>query len=157
MAADWFIVFARSQSCLNLVFGYSRAQPIVPSPDLPDVDMVTPPPSSPGTDLITALLSRLALVLNVELDIAAWSRLIGLIAIGSIILANMRNVLFSVNRVSSRPRLVQGRHSCLLLPDPHRSSKPPQPGSARRSCSSSLLSSWSVQIDQSRPLPEAPR
>lgn len=71
-------------------------------PDVPDVDMVTPPPSSPGTDLITSLLSRLALLLNVELDIAAWSRLIGLIAIGSIILANMRNVLFSVNRVSSQ-------------------------------------------------------
>jgi hypothetical protein len=82
------------------VFGYSRGQPPIPTPDLADVDGSTPAAPATGTDLITSLLSRLALVLNVELDIAAWSRLIGLVAIGSIILANMRNVLFSVNRVS---------------------------------------------------------
>ncbi len=86
---------------MNLVFGYSRGRAPIPTPDLADVEGSTPATSSPGTDLITSLLSRLALVLNVELDIAAWSRLIGLIAIGSIILANMRNVLFSVNRVSA--------------------------------------------------------
>jgi len=97
-------------SCLNLVFGYSRSQMAASSPDLPDLGDLAPAPPAHGTDLITSLLSRLALVLNVELDIAAWSRLIGLIAIGSILVANMRNVLFSVNRVSNLPRCLKLGH-----------------------------------------------
>lgn len=55
-----------------------------------------------GTDLVTSLLSRLALGLNMEIDISVWSRLIGLALIGTIMLANMRAVLASVSRVSSR-------------------------------------------------------
>lgn len=39
-------------------------------------------------------------MLDIELDIATWSRLLGLALIGGIILANMRNVLGSVSRVS---------------------------------------------------------
>lgn len=57
----------------------------------------------PGTDLITSLLGRLAHILNIDFDIATWSRMIGLVLIGSIIVANMRNVLGSVSRVSTVP------------------------------------------------------
>lgn len=71
----------------------------------------------PGTDLITSLLGRLAHLLNIDFDIATWSRMIGLVLIGSIIVANMRNVLGSVSRVSRVPsvdptvRLTFGRRA----------------------------------------------
>lgn len=48
---------------------------------------------------MTSLLSRLVEILHLDLDVAVWSRMIGLILIGSIIMANMRNVLGSVSRV----------------------------------------------------------
>lgn len=90
------------QSCVNLIFGYSQhhhhrptSTPVDGSGD-PILSEERPPP---GTDLITSLLGRLALLLNIDIDIASWSRLIGLVLIGSIILANMRNVLGSVSRV----------------------------------------------------------
>ena len=49
--------------------------------------------------MLTSLLGRLAVLLDIDIDVATWSRLIGLILIGSIILANMRNVLGSVSKV----------------------------------------------------------
>lgn len=83
-----------TQSGINLIFGYSQRQHL-PEGEEPDNR------TRAGTDLVTSLLSRLTLLLDVDIDIAVWSRLIGLILIGSIILANMRNVLASVSRVSS--------------------------------------------------------
>jgi hypothetical protein len=89
------------QSCINLIFGYSQARPLAPTLPLGEGEMpLDIAPTAEGTDLITSLLGRLALVLKLDLDIAVWSRLIGLVLIGSIILANMRNVLASVSRVS---------------------------------------------------------
>ncbi|BGP12881.1 hypothetical protein JCM10213_005165 [Rhodosporidiobolus nylandii] len=85
-------------SCLNLIFGYSRRS----HQTLPAVrgeEMEATPAPAQGTDLLTSLLTRLAVTFDVELDVATWSRLIGLVLIGSIILANMRNVLGSVSRI----------------------------------------------------------
>ncbi|BGP53009.1 hypothetical protein JCM8202_004093 [Rhodotorula sphaerocarpa] len=79
-------------SCINLLFGYSRRTH--QRQDSAD------PSSAPnqGTDLLTSLLSRLAVLLNMEIDVASWSRMIGLVLIGGILLANIRNVLGSVSR-----------------------------------------------------------
>ncbi|GAA5876179.1 hypothetical protein JCM16303_007046 [Sporobolomyces ruberrimus] len=79
-------------SGINLIFGYSRRshQSLANANDTSGAQ---------GTDLITSLLTRIAVGLNVEIDIATWSRLIGLALIGGIILANMRNVLGSVSRI----------------------------------------------------------
>lgn len=86
-----------SQSCINLIFGYTQGRSNLPSnPDSPD----SPSDQQPSTDILTSLITKLAAVLNLDLDIATWSRLIGLILIASIILANMRVVLGSVSRVS---------------------------------------------------------
>lgn len=81
------------QSCVNLIFGYSRKS----HQRLDGADPATAP--AQGTDLLTSLLTRLAVLLNIELDIATWSRMIGLALIGGILVANMRNVLGSVSRV----------------------------------------------------------
>ncbi|KAK4058131.1 hypothetical protein OIO90_000870 [Microbotryomycetes sp. JL221] len=99
LAAGWalsvYCVWRVFTACLNLVFGYSRQhhrhQDI--DGDASEVGAVE------GTDLITSLLSRLASLLEIDLDIQVWSRLVGLVLLGSIILANMRNVLTSVSRV----------------------------------------------------------
>ncbi|GAA5878165.1 hypothetical protein JCM3774_004316 [Rhodotorula dairenensis] len=80
-------------SCVNLIFGYSRKS----HQRLDGADPATAP--AQGTDLLTSLLTRLAVLLNIELDIATWSRMIGLALIGGILVANMRNVLGSVSRV----------------------------------------------------------
>ncbi|GAA5993978.1 hypothetical protein JCM5350_003514 [Sporobolomyces pararoseus] len=79
-------------SGINLIFGYSRRshQTVKDSEDSNGAQ---------GTDLITSLLTRVVVMLDIELDIATWSRLIGLALIGGIILANMRNVLGSVSRI----------------------------------------------------------
>lgn len=84
------------QSCINLIFGYSRKS----HQRLDGADPSTVPDQ--GTDLLTSLLTRLAVLLNVELDIATWSRMIGLALIGGILVANMRSVLGSVSRVCRR-------------------------------------------------------
>ncbi|SCZ90126.1 BZ3500_MvSof-1268-A1-R1_Chr1-3g01792 [Microbotryum saponariae] len=94
LVAGWLLsvycVWRVFVSCLNLVFGYSR-NPRHPNKSAgPDED---------GTDLITSLLARLAILLDVNIDIAVWSRILGLILIASIILANMRSVLASVSRI----------------------------------------------------------
>jgi hypothetical protein len=86
------------QSCLNLIVGYSQKHHYGPSTPLDEGEV---PARPDGTDLITSLLSRLALGLSVDIDISMWSRLIGLALIGTIMLANMRAVLWSVSRVSS--------------------------------------------------------
>ncbi|GAA6036835.1 hypothetical protein JCM8097_006304 [Rhodosporidiobolus ruineniae] len=83
-------------SGVNLVFGYTRRSHQTPT--LPSEDDATPAQPQ-GTDLVTSLLTRLAVVFDVDLDVATWSRLIGLVLIGSIIVANMRNVLGSVSRI----------------------------------------------------------
>ncbi|GAA5977295.1 hypothetical protein JCM11641_000056 [Rhodosporidiobolus odoratus] len=85
-------------SAINLIFGYTRRSH-QPASTLPDDESGATPASSQGTDVLTALLTRLAVVLDVELDVATWSRLIGLVLIASIIIANMRNVLGSVSRI----------------------------------------------------------
>ncbi|KAM0752890.1 hypothetical protein T439DRAFT_184970 [Meredithblackwellia eburnea MCA 4105] len=94
LAAGWalsiYCVWRVFVSCINLVFGYSQKHHRSPGQDTGE---------SAGTDLITSLLSRLALLLNIDIDIASWSRLIGLALIGGIILANMRNVLGRVSRI----------------------------------------------------------
>ncbi|GAA5980246.1 hypothetical protein JCM10908_001586 [Rhodotorula pacifica] len=80
-------------SCVNLIFGYSRRSH-------QRLDGAEPgSTNTQGTDLLTSLLTRLAVLLNIELDIATWSRMIGLALIGGILLANMRNVLGSVSRI----------------------------------------------------------
>ncbi|KDE09600.1 hypothetical protein MVLG_00008 [Microbotryum lychnidis-dioicae p1A1 Lamole] len=94
LVAGWLLsvycVWRVFVSCLNLVFGYSR-NPRHPNKSVgPDED---------GTDLITSLLARLAILLDVNIDIAVWSRILGLVLIASIILANMRSVLASVSRI----------------------------------------------------------
>ncbi|GAA6001642.1 hypothetical protein JCM10207_002244 [Rhodosporidiobolus poonsookiae] len=83
-------------SGINLFFGYSRRSHQTPAP-LPDADGSTP--EHQGTDVVTSLLTRLAVVLQIELDVATWSRMIGLLLIGSIIVANMRSVLSNVSRI----------------------------------------------------------
>lgn len=90
------LTFSIYQSCINLLFGYSRRTH--QRQDSAD------PSSAPnqGTDLLTSLLSRLAVLLNMEIDVASWSRMIGLVLIGGILLANIRNVLGSVSRVRTR-------------------------------------------------------
>lgn len=50
---------------------------------------------------------------NIDIDIATWSRLIGLALIGGIILANMRNVLGSVSRVSPLFSLAVAGFGCV--------------------------------------------
>ncbi|SCV68300.1 BQ2448_421 [Microbotryum intermedium] len=77
-------------SCLNLVFGYSRNQRHPNKSAGPGED---------GTDLITSMLAKLTILLDVNIDVAVWSRILGLILIASIILANMRSVLASVSRI----------------------------------------------------------
>ncbi|GAA5922305.1 Golgi pH regulator family protein [Sporobolomyces koalae] len=76
-------------SGVNLIFGYSRRS----HQSAKNGD------TAQTTDVITSLLTRIAVMLDVELDIATWSRLLGLVLIGGIILANMRNVLASVSRI----------------------------------------------------------
>lgn len=96
--------FELKQSCINLIFGYSQGRPSPSSSplDIPLSSEIPPPSSVPaGTDLLTSLIGRLAVVLDIDLDIATWSRLIGLVLVGSIILANMRHVLGSISRVST--------------------------------------------------------
>ncbi|BGP44922.1 hypothetical protein JCM10450v2_000737 [Rhodotorula kratochvilovae] len=85
-------------SCINLVFGYTRTSH---QHTPPPIDGVEGAPQTPvqGTDLVTSLLTRLAVGLDIELDVATWSRLLGLMLIGGILLANMRNVLSSVSRI----------------------------------------------------------
>lgn len=111
-----------SQSCLNLIVGYSQKHHYGPSTPLDEGEVTTRPE---GTDLITSLLSRLALGLNVDIDISMWSRLIGLALIGTIMLANMRAVLWSVSRVSC---LYHQRDTARADPPRRlrRSSKPPR-------------------------------
>ncbi|GAA5919085.1 hypothetical protein JCM1841_003741 [Sporobolomyces salmonicolor] len=86
-------------SCINLIFGYSRkshqSAPVVADPSDPE----STPVSTEGTDLLTSLLTRVAVLLDIKLDVATWSRLIGLVLIGGILVANMRNVLGSVSRI----------------------------------------------------------
>jgi hypothetical protein len=86
------------QSCLNLIAGYKHRSAL---PEDSPSDEEVPPSSREGVDLLTSLLTRLAVLLDVDIDIHVWSRLIGLALIGAIMLANMRNVLASVSRVSS--------------------------------------------------------
>ncbi|GAA6051262.1 hypothetical protein JCM3770_006784, partial [Rhodotorula araucariae] len=102
LAAGWlFSVYCMWRvfvSCINLVFGYTRtSHQHAPLPG----DEVEGAPQTPvqGTDLVTSLLTRVAVGLDIELDVATWSRLLGLMLIGGILLANMRNVLSSVSRV----------------------------------------------------------
>lgn len=64
-----------------------------------DAEPVSLDETPPGTDLLTSLVGRLVVLLDIDIDVATWSRLIGLVLIGSIILANMRNVLGSVSKV----------------------------------------------------------
>ena len=94
------------QSCVNLIFGYSRKS----HQRLDGDDPGTVP--AQGTDLLTSLLTRLAVLLNIELDIATWSRMIGLALIGGILLANMRNVLGSVSRVRFFRLFIRRCSSC---------------------------------------------
>ncbi|GAA5914418.1 hypothetical protein JCM6882_008226 [Rhodosporidiobolus microsporus] len=85
-------------SGINLIFGYSRRSHQTPLPV--DDSSDSPAAAAPGgTDLLTSLLTRLAVTFSIDLDVATWSRLIGLVLIGSIIVANMRNVLGSVSRI----------------------------------------------------------
>lgn len=84
-----------------MIFGYSRRSH--QSAAAPTDGEGGAPASGQGTDLLTSLLTRLAVVLNVELDVATWSRMIGLLLIGGILVANMRNVLSSVSRVCLLP------------------------------------------------------
>lgn len=86
---------ATPQSCINLVFGYSRQS----HQRNPDGAAAPGGGGGGGTDIVTSLLTRVVVMLDIELDVATWSRLIGLVLIGGIILANMRNVLASVSRV----------------------------------------------------------
>jgi len=67
---------------------------------------------SQGTDLFTSLLTRVAVGLDVELDVATWSRMLGFMLIGGILLANMRNVLSSVSRVSHTRRAFPSNATC---------------------------------------------
>ncbi|KAI5481899.1 G protein-coupled receptor 89A [Pseudohyphozyma bogoriensis] len=103
LAAGWalsvYCVWRVFIACVNLIFGYSQRHHHNSIPQPHDPDDPNPPPTPAGTDLITSLLAKVALVLNIEIDIAAWSRLLGLLLIGGIILANMRNVLGSVSRI----------------------------------------------------------
>ncbi|GAA5844512.1 hypothetical protein JCM3766R1_007147 [Sporobolomyces carnicolor] len=82
-------------SCINLVFGYSRQS----HQRNPDGAAAPGGGGGGGTDIVTSLLTRVVVMLDIELDVATWSRLIGLVLIGGIILANMRNVLASVSRI----------------------------------------------------------
>ena len=51
-------------------------------------------------DLASAVLGRLASALGVEIDVHTWSKVIGLILTGSIIMVNINSVLGYVSRVS---------------------------------------------------------
>ncbi|GAA5831859.1 hypothetical protein JCM11251_003913 [Rhodosporidiobolus azoricus] len=86
-------------SGINLIFGYSRRSHQTPLPPSDPSEPSSPATPPGGTDLLTSLLTRLAVTFDIELDVATWSRLIGLVLIGSIIVANMRNVLGSVSRI----------------------------------------------------------
>ncbi|KAL8277334.1 hypothetical protein RQP46_010287 [Phenoliferia psychrophenolica] len=102
LAAGWalsvYCVWRVFVSCINLVFGYSQKRHHTPSTPPADGSPL-PPEAHQGTDVLTSLLGRLAVLLDLDLDIATWSRLIGLALIGGIIMANMRNVLGSVSRI----------------------------------------------------------
>ncbi|KAK4699495.1 hypothetical protein P7C70_g6765, partial [Phenoliferia sp. Uapishka_3] len=101
LAAGWalsiYCIWRVFVSCINLVFGYSQKHHYSTTTPSEDGAPITEAPQ--GTDLLTSLVGRLAIALDVDIDIASWSRLIGLVLIGGIILANMRNVLGRVSRI----------------------------------------------------------
>lgn len=90
-----------------MIFGYSQNIPSTLPPSIPPIEGSTPsipdPTPTPTPvqqiDILTSLITQLAVFFNLDLDISTWSRLIGLILIGSIIMVNMRVVLGSVSRV----------------------------------------------------------
>lgn len=134
-----------NQSCVNLIFGYSQGRPSPSSSplDIPLASEIPPASSVPaGTDLLTSLIGRLAVVLDIDLDIATWSRLIGLVLVGSIILANMRHVLGSISRVSTCRFLLEVLEDDTNLSSRRRCSRQLPLGSARRSCYFCLQNLW---------------
>ncbi|KAK4054804.1 hypothetical protein OIV83_000728 [Microbotryomycetes sp. JL201] len=90
LAAGWLLsvycVWRVFTACVNLIFGYTRTVHR-------HSEASAATEGAEGTDLLTSLLSRLASLLEIDIDIAMWSRLLGLVLLGSIILANMRNAL----------------------------------------------------------------
>ncbi|GAA5850559.1 hypothetical protein JCM9279_007540 [Rhodotorula babjevae] len=104
LAIGWlfslYCVWRVFTSCINLIFGYTRkSHQHATVPIEGGADGERPPTQVEGTDLFTSLLTRVAVGLDVELDVATWSRMLGLVLIGGILLANMRNVLSSVSRI----------------------------------------------------------
>lgn len=72
-----------SQSLLNLVFGSA---------------LQSGSGRSTPTDVTSAILSRVAEALGLEIDVHTWSKAVGLILTGSIILVNINAVLGYVSR-----------------------------------------------------------
>ncbi|GAA99132.1 uncharacterized protein L969DRAFT_621666 [Mixia osmundae IAM 14324] len=69
------------------------------------INLLTPSSNKSGgttNDFLTLLLAKLASEVNVDLDVHAWSALIGLALIGGILVANMRYVLVAISRVFKR-------------------------------------------------------
>ncbi|KPV78568.1 uncharacterized protein RHOBADRAFT_51020 [Rhodotorula graminis WP1] len=104
LAVGWlfslYCVWRVFTSCINLIFGYTRKShqhAAIPVEGGGQGEL--PPTPVEGTDLFTSLLTRVAVGLDVELDVATWSRMLGFVLIGGILLANMRNVLSSVSRI----------------------------------------------------------
>lgn len=99
LAAGWLLsvycVWRVFISAVNLIFGYSHTAASAPPESQPDL----PPATSRGSDLVTSLLGRLAHALQIEIDVQSWSRMLGLLLVGGIILANLRVVLGSISRV----------------------------------------------------------
>lgn len=74
------------QSCINLIFGHA-----VSSGGKRNTD---------PADLLSAVLGRIANAFAWNIDVATWSKIAGLLLIGSIILVNLNFVLSYVSRVS---------------------------------------------------------
>ena len=81
------------KSCVNLLFG-----PTFSSPDGSSGGQARSQPA----DLASALLVRLATALGWSIDVHTWSKAIGLVLTGSIILVNINAVLGYVSRVSAQ-------------------------------------------------------
>ncbi|PLW26778.1 hypothetical protein PCANC_28583 [Puccinia coronata f. sp. avenae] len=91
--ANWFLsvycVYRLFMACVNLIFGLVR-QP------------ATTTTRNPTTDIVTYMVAKVLSTFSVELEISKLTRLVGLVLIGSIIVVNLRAVLFWVNRVLNR-------------------------------------------------------
>lgn len=78
------------QSCVNLIFGYSRHLPATRGDS---------PTSTTPTDIATYVVDRALRSLSIELDVAILSRMVGLALLGTIIMVNMRAVLAWGSRI----------------------------------------------------------